>query len=173
MKCVKCERENADTAKFCRGCGAALISDQVADNGQLPMVKFSAAVEMGIRRYRDFQGRSTRAEYWWFTLFCVIGIVLTGIIDSAAGTETQSSSAIGWYFSTLVPGFFGGIWALATLIPSLAVGARRLHDINRSAWWLLLEFTIIGAIPLIIWAIQQGDKGDNEYGADPRQAPLA
>ena len=62
-----------------------------------------------------------------------------------------------------------GIFRLATLIPSLAVGARRLHDINKSGWWLLLMFAIlIGWIILIVWAIKQGDKGPNRYGPDPR-----
>ena len=62
-----------------------------------------------------------------------------------------------------------GIFRLATFIPSFALGARRLHDINRSGWWQLLWFAIlIGWIILIVWAIKQGDKGPNKYGPDPR-----
>ena len=172
MKCATCGRDNVDSAKFCGGCGTALLSDQIANIGQLPRVKFSAAVEMGIRQYWIFQGRSTRAEYWWFTLFLFIGSSVCAFIDSGVGITFEASSWIGRYITLWISGVFGGIWGLATLIPDLAVGARRLHDINKSAWWLLLYFTIIGIILLMFWAIRQGDAGENQYGADPRQAPL-
>ena len=68
-----------------------------------------------------------------------------------------------------IPTVLSGIFRFATLIPSFAVGARRLHDINRSGWWQLLWFAIlIGWIILIVWAIKQGDKGPNKYGPDLR-----
>ena len=68
-----------------------------------------------------------------------------------------------------IPAVLSGIFRLATLIPSFAVGARRLQDINRSGWWQLLWFAIlIGWIILIVWAIKQGDKKPNKYGPDPR-----
>ena len=68
-------------------------------------------------------------------------------------------------------GVLEGLFWLGTLVPSLAVGVRRLHDINRTGWWLLLVFVPgIGWIVLIVWAIKRGDKGQNKYGPDPRQA---
>ena len=70
-----------------------------------------------------------------------------------------------------LPGVLGLLFGLGTLIPSLAVGVRRLHDIHRTGWWLLLFGSGIGWIVLIVWAIKRGDKGPNKYGLDPRQAP--
>ena len=68
-------------------------------------------------------------------------------------------------------GVLGLLLDLATLIPSFALGARRLHDINRTGWWQLLWFVlVIGWVVLIVWAIERGDKGPNKYGPDPRQA---
>ena len=166
MKCATCGRENTDTAKFCGGCGTALIpveaGSQPLDAAQLPMMPFSTAVETCFHRYFDFKGRATRAEYWWFSLFLVLGAIV------ASGAD---AFVLGNPFGTT--GLIEGVFHLGTFLPSLAVGARRLHDINKSAWWLLLSFTIVGIIPLIIWAIRQGDAGENQYGADPRQAPLA
>ncbi len=68
-------------------------------------------------------------------------------------------------------GTLGGLFEFAALIPGLAVGVRRLHDTNRTGWWLLLVFAvIIGWIVLLVWFIKQGDAGPNKYGPDPRQA---
>ena len=68
-----------------------------------------------------------------------------------------------------IPTVLSGIFCLATLMPSLALVARRLHDINRSGWWQLLWFAIlIGWIILMVWTIKQGVKGPNKYGPDPR-----
>ena len=72
---------------------------------------------------------------------------------------------------------FGGsavldsISSVALLIPGISVAARRLHDINRTAWWILIAFTIIGILLLLYWYIQPGDRGDNKYGPDPLRAP--
>ena len=102
-----------------------------------------------IRKYIDFSGRAQRSEYWWFLLFRVI----VGI-------------AVGW-----IP-LLGGIVGLLLLLPSLAVQARRLHDTNRSAWWLLTlvpPITPIGVIVLLIMSIFPGTIGPNQYGPNPLQ----
>lgn len=92
------------------------------------------AVKTCFSKYVDFEGRASRAEFWWWFLFTV----LTSLLISA-----------------VAPGLVG-LFSLATLLPSLAVGARRLHDTNRSAWFLLLWWVpIVGWIVLIIWAVQQ------------------
>ena len=88
-------------------------------------------------------------------LFLIIGGVSLSIVENIGG----------------MPSVLSGIFQVATLIPSFAVGVRRLHDINRSGWWLLLWFAVlIGWIILIVWAIKQGDKSPNKYGPDPRKA---
>ena len=112
-----------------------------------------------LRKYAVFEGRARRREYWMFFLInLLIGIVL-GIADAAlARVVGQRGFAI-----------FGPLYSLAVLIPSLAVGVRRLHDTGRSGWWLLISFVpLIGFIVLIVFLVQQGQPGPNEYGPDPR-----
>ena len=132
------------------------------------MVSFQNAVGLGFQHYFDFKGRSTRSEYWWWLLFVVLaGIALT-IVDMGIGTFNYESG----------DGLLSGLFKLATLIPGLALGARRLHDINKSAWWLLMWLSFLLIIPVIIpvivllvWAARQGDNGTNRYGPDPRGQP--
>ncbi|HIM48483.1 MAG TPA: DUF805 domain-containing protein [Dehalococcoidia bacterium] len=128
------------------------------------MVSFQNAVGLGFQHYFDFKGRSTRSEYWWWLLFVVLaGIALT-IVDMGIGTFNYESG----------DGLLSGLFKLATLIPGLALGARRLHDINKSAWWLLMWLSFLLIIPvivLLVWAARQGDNGTNRYGPDPRGQP--
>ena len=132
------------------------------------MVSFQNAVGLGFQHYFDFKGRSTRSEYWWWLLFVVLaGIALT-IVDMGIGTFNYESG----------DGLLSGLFKLATLIPGLALGARRLHDINKSAWWLLMWLSFLLIIPMIIpvivllvWAVRQGDNGTNRYGPDPLGQP--
>ena len=148
MQCPNCGRDNPEGAQFCSACGVPLSSTgpfrpQGAAT-ELTMVSFPDAIKLGFNRYFDFRGRSTRAEFWWWALFELI-----------AGTS----------------GILGGLFELAVLIPGLAVGVRRLHDTNRTGWWLLLVFAvIIGCIVLLVWFIKQGDAGPNKYGPDSRHA---
>ena len=132
------------------------------------MVSFQNAVGLGFQHYFDFKGRSTLSEYWWWLLFVVLaGIALT-IVDMGIGTFNYESG----------DGLLSGLFKLATLIPGLALGARRLRDINKSAWWLLMWLSFLLIIPMIIpvivllvWAARQGDNGTNRYGPDPRGQP--
>ena len=132
------------------------------------MVSFQNAVGLGFQHYFDFKGRSTRSEYWWWLLFVVLaGIALT-IVDMGIGTFNYESG----------DGLLSGLFKLATLIPGLALGARRLHDINKSAWWLLMWLSFLLIIPMIIpvivlvvWAARQGDNETNRYGPVPRGQP--
>lgn len=107
---------------------------------------FADAIKTCFAKYADFNGRSKRPEFWWFVLF--------GLLVSI-GLE-MASSMLSWLFS------------LAVLIPSLSVGARRLHDTNRSGWWQLLWIIpVIGWIVLIVFCAQEGESTDNQYGAVP------
>ena len=165
MKCTACGSDSGENAQFCGGCGVSLSASTPTDVGidaaELPMVDFGTAVKLGFQRYVDFSGRSTRAEYWWWGLFTVVASFALVIADNLTG----NASTFGWLGGLLEP-----LFTLATIIPSLALGVRRLHDINRTGWWLLLIFVpVIGWIVLIVWAIERGDKGPNKYGPDPRQ----
>ena len=156
MKCPTCGNDNPPDAQFCGGCGTNLISGEASVGTELPMVGFGEAISRGFRNYFNFSGRATRAEYWWWGLFIVLVSIVLKVVETLFGE-------VGQWVSLLVQ--------LPVLLPSLALGARRLHDINRTGWWLLLLFVlVVGWILLIVWAIKRGDKGPNKYGPDPRQA---
>ena len=122
------------------------------------MIGFTLAIQLGFRRYFTFKGRSTRAEFWWWILFTVIvSTVLTVLVDLPLGTYDYETNS----------GLIGGLFRLCVLIPSLAVSARRLHDINRSGWWQLLWLLIVPIVILIVWYCKTGQAGTNKYGPDP------
>jgi len=112
-----------------------------------------------LKRYAEFSGRSRRMEFWMWVLFTVIVSVVLGVIDGILGFSTtrssMSTSATGAGFSTMSSiGILGGIWSLGTLIPSIAVSVRRLHDTDRSGWWILLPALpyLAGIVVIVIGA---------------------
>jgi uncharacterized membrane protein YhaH (DUF805 family) len=109
-----------------------------------------------LQRYIDFTGRATRTEYWMFALFNVIVSIALSIIGYVvAGSNGQSA--------------LSSLYSLAVLLPSLGVSVRRLHDTNRSGWWLLIAFVpVIGIIVLIVFLVQDSDPGENRYGPNPK-----
>ena len=105
-----------------------------------------------LKQYVDFSGRAQRMEFWMFQLFNFIVLIVLAIIDVMLGL-----------------GFLQPLYALAVLLPNLAVGARRLHDTNRSGWWLLLGLIpLIGIIILIVFWVQDSQAGDNAFGPNPK-----
>jgi uncharacterized membrane protein YhaH (DUF805 family) len=105
-----------------------------------------------LRKYAVFSGRARRMEFWMFVLFYVIIAVVLAVVDAMIGMP-----------------ILGSIFMLALLVPSLAVGARRLHDIGKSGWWQLLVLVpLIGAIILIVFWVLDSKPGDNEYGPNPK-----
>ena len=113
-------------------------------------MNFAEAISSGFSKYVQFGGRACRSEYWYWTLFVIIATIVANIIDATLGL-----------------GIVGMIVGLALFLPGLAVSARRLHDIDRTFWWVLLAFTIIGTLVLIYWACLRGTAGPNRFGADP------
>lgn len=112
-----------------------------------------------LRQYVDFQGRARRTEFWMFTLFSVLISIVLGIIDGLAGLQI---GAIGI-------GVLGLIYSLFVLLPSLAVTVRRLHDTDRSGWWILIGLVpFVGIIVLIVFEVLEGSRGGNRFGQDPK-----
>lgn len=106
-----------------------------------------------LKKYSVFNGRARRKEYWMFFLFNIIFAFVTGVIDGLVGS----------------PGILGLLYTLAVLIPGIAVSVRRLHDTNRSGWWLLIAFVpLIGAIALLLFFVQDSTPGKNQYGPNPK-----
>lgn len=111
-----------------------------------------------LKKYVVFSGRARRKEYWMFTLFNVIISIVLSSLDALIGTRNDSGF-----------GLLNGIYTLAVLLPSLGVLARRLHDTNRSAWWILIGLVpVVGFIVLIVFTVMEGNQGDNQYGPDPK-----
>jgi len=116
-----------------------------------------------LKKYAVFKGRARRKEYWYFVLFHVIFTFVLVIIDIMIGT----------YSYDLRFGVLSGLYLLAVVLPGLGVSIRRLHDTNRSGWWILIGFIpIIGAIVLLLFVLQSGTSGDNRYGPDPKGAAV-
>ena len=117
-------------------------------------MEFGEAISNGFRNYAKFDGRAARSEYWYWVLFNVIVSAVTTVIDM-------------FVFPTSEVAPINSIAMLALLLPSIAVLARRVHDIDRTAWWLLLLLTVIGSIVLLVWAFIKGTDGPNRFGPDP------
>ncbi len=110
-----------------------------------------------LRQYAVFEGRSRRTEYWSFMLFHFIILIVLRIIDGLAGTS----------------GMISTIYSLAVLLPAVAVSVRRLHDTDRSGWWLLATFfPFIGVVILLLFMAQDSDSKSNQYGPNPKQAVI-
>jgi len=127
-------------------------------------MNFTEAIQSGFKRYVDFNGRSIRSEYWYWTLFTLLASIALSLIDSAFFGGLHTSA---WDKEGPLEIIFG----LATFLPTWAVSFRRLHDINRSAWWVLIAFTIIGIPLLIYWNCQPGTPGKNRFGAPAPTKP--
>jgi uncharacterized membrane protein YhaH (DUF805 family) len=145
MHCAGCGKEIHNTALSCPSCGF-VVRSQTA----LTQMSFGNAVSTCLRKYADFDGRASRAEYWYFILFTVLIAVVAGVIDGLLGTT----------------GVLAIIVNLGFFLPSLAAYVRRLHDTGHSGWWILISLTIIGLIPLFIWLVSKGHDQTNAYG-DP------
>ena len=127
------------------------------------IMNFLDAIKSGFSNYVNFSGRAVRSEvsfrYWTLFVFVLFGVL--GIIDQWLNPGVRMGA-----FSVL-----NGLVSLALILPGLAVSVRRLHDIDRTGWWVLLSFIpVIGILWLIDWACQPGTSGPNRFGPAPMPA---
>lgn len=141
-------------------------------------MNFFQAIKSGFKNYFNLSGRASRSEFWYWMLFtvmalvvwCVIGFVYLVILLSPLSPHQSNLPAaiyiIGYY--SLILGMIG------IILPYLAITVRRLHDINCRGWWVLFNFTVIGAIFTIVLSLFRGTTGDNRFGPDPlqKQSPI-
>jgi uncharacterized membrane protein YhaH (DUF805 family) len=126
-------------------------------------MNFPQAIASGFIKYFTFSGRASRSEYWYWILFITLGRIIFVILDPIIFPNVSNG-----IFPNVRYGPLHGLFSLATLIPTIAVEVRRLHDVDRRGWWLLMYFTIIGIIyPLFIWKCTKGTAGANRFGPDP------
>ena len=115
---------------------------------------------MALKNYVGFSGRSRRSEYWYFTLFYLVIAIVLSVLDGIVfgGSVDGKGTPV-----------LSGLFMLAMLLPSIAVGIRRLHDTDRSGWWLLIGMIpLLGAIVLIVFFVQDSKPGDNRFGPNPK-----
>lgn len=114
-----------------------------------------------MKKYAVFNGRARRKEYWMFALFSSVILVVLTVIDNSTGTFDPEVGL----------GLLGGLYTLAVLIPGIAVSVRRLHDTNRSGWWVpIVLIPLVGAIVLLVFTVQDSQSGENQYGPNPKAA---
>jgi uncharacterized membrane protein YhaH (DUF805 family) len=115
-----------------------------------------------LNQYADFNGRARRKEYWMFVLINIVFGLIAIVLDRVFGMESE----IGY-------GPLYGLYTLAMFVPNLAVSVRRLHDVGKSGWMLLIALIpIIGAIWFIVLTLTGSDSGENQYGVNPKEATV-
>ena len=111
------------------------------------------SIKTCLKKFATFDGRASRSEYWWFQFFYILVVIVAVILDGVlVGGNLETAGALEI------------VSQLILLLPALAVTARRLHDVNRSGWWMLVGITIVGLIPLFIWWLAPGTNKKNKYG---------
>ena len=130
-------------------------------------MNFTDAVKAYFLKWNDFRSRSSRSEYWWATLFVtlasfpvvfIIGFVIGILFLTAGFSETTMEIVVGIVMLPI---------QIFIIIASTCLVIRRLHDVDKSGWWYLIIFTIIGIIPLLMWYCSKGTDGENRFGKDP------
>lgn len=132
------------------GQGFAPMQSYTPPPARPPFQYFTDAIT---KNYANFSGRARRAEYWWFTLFNLLGAVVIAVV-AAFIAEALIAVAV--------------IWILATFLPALALTVRRLHDTNKSGWFYLIAFIPFGSIVIFIFMCIDGDRHANDYGYPPK-----
>ena len=146
---------DAGSEADCPSCGKAFrlepVAGTVAKKRPSPIRLYFGC----FGKYCKFRGRACRREFWWAFAFNMLAGAIVAFLDTL--------------FSGPDGGVIAGIFLLATFLPMLAVHVRRLHDTNKSAWWILLFLLPVLNIAYIVWLATDGDKGKNRFGPDPKR----
>lgn len=157
--CHGCGKEIHETAITCPHCGAPQAKTSAVAVSSGDEVKPFDWYLRVLKNYAQFGGRARRKEYWFYMLFGILISIGLGILDGITGMMSYSAGM----------GALGSLYALGTFIPSLAVTARRLHDTDRSAWWMLIVLLpLVGAIILIVFLASDSQATENQYGPNPK-----
>jgi uncharacterized membrane protein YhaH (DUF805 family) len=121
---------------------------------------FFQAIKSGLINIDEFSTRASRSEYWYWIIFAALSYQAASVIDRLAFLDNTFVQQ--WGF-----GPFYVLIVLALLLPGIAVTVRRLHDLDRTGWWILLWFTVIGGFVLLYWFCLKGTADTNRFGSDP------
>lgn len=127
------------------------------------------ALKLALQNYANFSGRAARGDYWWYFIAYIVILITLGSVDKSlfdsGSTHLDTSEGLRFSFKA---GPLNAIWLLASFVPSLSLGARRLHDTGRSGWMqMLVLIPILGGLYLLYLFSIKGDAGDNHFGPDP------
>ena len=155
MFCPKCGNILEDGAKFCSSCGAKVESATKVnadchdhENVSPKHLDIASALKLSMGRLTDFSGRSRRSEYWWTS-------AVVGMAESILTNAFEGSAAL---------------LSVVSMLLLLAVQVRRLHDIGKSGWWLLVNLIpVVGQIWLFVLLVRDSTPGENAYGANPKE----
>jgi len=133
------------------------------------------AVASVLRNYVTFSGRAPRSEFWWWSLATILFGFAVAIIDMMFfADQVTVTTGPGEIIAEYENGPLSALYSLAIFLPGLAVSVRRLHDVNKSGWWLfILLVPLFGFFYLLYLYVQPGEQGDNHFGADPLYSPIA
>lgn len=123
---------------------------------------FVESVKSGFINYSNYRGRASRSEFWyWFLFYLLFGwFIMLGVEGYIILTKSPGL------------GIATGLYFLLFLCPNVSVSMRRMHDVSRSAWWLLFGMVpLVGQVYVLLWLIKEGDPGENKYGDDPLTVP--
>ncbi len=153
--CRKCGASINELAPFCPHCGTRQQPETGGDG--VPRT-FGNSVKICWGKYADISGRAPRAEYWYWSLFVLLLTLGVGFISGVMEVAANSPA----------PKILQFLLEIALFLPGLTVQVRRLHDLDKSGWWLLLAFVpVVGWIILLIWWCSRGTNGPNQYWPDP------
>lgn len=169
MYCSNCGTD-VGQASFCPNCGTSLFG--VKPNGNVENFNLITAYKSMFKKYAQFNGRSRRSEYWLASVMNMIIVMafyfimfIPMMIDITNNGEPSGLTAG-------IMGIFGLLifaYAMAILVPSLAMSVRRLHDTGRSGWFLLLNLIpYIGGIIIFVFSVLDSQPGANQYGPNPK-----
>lgn len=124
-------------------------------------MNFVQAIKSGYQGYVKFSGRSSRSEFWYWTLFQIVVSIIISFVEGGGHTDVAG----GMVNANYQAGPIALVWSLANLLPGIAVSIRRMHDIDRSGWWLFIAcIPLVGWIILIVWDCKEGTAGANRFG---------
>jgi uncharacterized membrane protein YhaH (DUF805 family) len=131
-------------------------------------MSFSDAISTGLRKYATFRGRARRSELWWFVLFGVLVHVIASVLDTAMGLQALHVDIHLWTLWFRERGVLVVLASAFLLLPTLAVGVRRLHDVGRTGLWLLVVLVpCVGLLLLLVFWCSRGQRAANRYGEPP------